>query len=81
MAHAIIRSKRGRQNEADFETTEITVDIFFGEHAVEAPQHPTPSDKRRFALLNLPRELFNRALEDAARCAKEQRPAVFAEQG
>jgi hypothetical protein len=35
------------------------------------------SDKRRFALLNLPRELFNKAPGEAARRSKSERPALL----
>src|SRR5512132_4280835 len=60
-----------------------TVEVFFGDEtveiAVEAPQDPAPSDKRRFALLTVPRELFNKALGDAARRSKSQRPAILEE--
>ena len=83
MAHAIIRGANGRRHEVDFEGAEITVEIFFGDEtveiAVEAPHDPAPSDKRRFALLNVPRELFNKALGDAARRSKSERPAIVAE--
>ena len=83
MAHAIIRGANGRRHEVDFEGVEITVEVFFGDEtveiAVEAPEDPTPSDKRRFALLNVPRELFSKALGDAARRSKSQRPAILEE--
>ena len=83
MAHAIIRGANGRRHEVDFEGVEITVEVFFGnetvEIAVEAPQDPRPSDKRRFALLNVPRQLFNQALGEAARRSRGERPAVLAE--
>ena len=83
MAHAIIRGANGRRHEVDFEGATITVEIFFGDEAVEiaveAPQDLAPSDKRRFALLNVPRELFNKALGDAARRSKSQRPAILEE--
>ena len=83
MAHAIIRGANGRRLDVDFEGAIITVEIFFGEDtveiAVEAPQDLAPSDKRRFALLNVPRELFNKALRDAARRSKSQRPAILEE--
>ena len=82
MAHAIIRGANRRRHEVDFEGVEITVEVFFGDEtveiAVEAPEDPTPSDKRRFALLNVPRELFNKALGDAAR-RRNQRPAILEE--
>ena len=61
----------------------ITIDIFFGDEtveiAVEAPQDPVPSEKRRFALLNVPGELFNKALGDAARRSKSQHAAISKE--
>ena len=83
MAHAIIRGANGRRHEVDFEGVEITVEVFFGDEtveiAVEAPEDPAPSDKRRFALLNVPRELFNKALGEAARRSKSQRPAILEE--
>jgi hypothetical protein len=83
MAHAIIRGANGRRHEVDFEGVEITVEIFFGEDtveiAIEAPQDLAPSDKRRFALLNVPRKLFNKALGGAARRSKSQRPAISEE--
>ena len=85
MAHAIIRGANGRRHEVAFDGAEITVEVFFGDESVEiavqAPQAPTPSDKRRFALLNVPRELFNKALGDAARRSKSQRPTIFLEEG
>ena len=71
MAHAIIRAANDRRLDVDFEGASITVEIFFGddtvEIAVEAPQDLAPSDKRRLALLNVPRVLFNKALGEAAR--------------
>ena len=80
MAHAIIRGANGRRHEVDFEGVEITVEVFFSDEtveiAVEAPQNPTPSDKPRFALLNVPRELFNKALGDAARRSRSERPVL-----
>ncbi|HYN38196.1 MAG TPA: hypothetical protein VES39_02985 [Rhodospirillales bacterium] len=83
MAYAIIRGANRRRHEVDFEGAEITVEIFFGEDAVEiaveAPHDLAPSDKRRFALLNVPRELFIKALGEAARRSKSERPAIVAE--
>ena len=81
MAHAIIRGANGRRYEVDFENVEITVEVFFGdetvETAVEAPEDPATSDKQRFALLKVPRELFNKALGEAARRPKTERPAIL----
>ena len=83
MAYAIIRGANGRRHEVDFEDAKITVEIFFGEDtveiAMESPHDLAPSDKRRFALLNVPRELFNKALGEAARRSKSDRPAIVAE--
>ena len=83
MAHAIIRGANGRRHEVDFEGVEITVEVFFSDEtveiAVEVPEDSTPSDKPRFALLNVPRELFNKALGDAARRSKSQQPANLKE--
>ena len=83
MVHAIIRGANGRRHEVDFEGADITLEIVFGDEAVEiaveAPHDPASSDKRRFSLLNVPRELFNKALVDAARRSKSQRPALLEE--
>ena len=83
MAHAIIRGANGRRHEVNFEGVEITVEVFFGnetvEIAIEAPEDPVPSDKRPFALLNVPRELFNKALGEAARRSKRERRVILAE--
>ena len=81
MAYAIIRGANGRRHDVVFEGAEITVEIFFGDEtveiAIEAPADPAPSDNRRFALLNVPRELFNKALGEAARRSKSERPAIL----
>lgn len=83
MTHAIVGAASGRRHEVDFDGADITLEIFFGDEAVEiaveAPQDPTPLDKRRFAVLNVPRERFNKALGTVARRSKSQRPALLAE--
>jgi hypothetical protein len=83
MAYAIIRGVNRRRHEVDFEGAEITVEIFFGEDtveiAVEAPHDLAPSDKRRFALANVPRELFIKALGEAAGRSKSERLAIVTE--
>lgn len=80
MAYAIIRGANGRRHKVDVDGAEIAVEIFVGnetiEIAVEAPHDLAPSDKRRVAPLNVPRELFNKALGDAARRSKSERPAT-----
>lgn len=81
MAHAIIRGANGRRHEVEFDGAEITVEIFFSEAvveiAVETTVDTTPSDKRRMALVNVPRDLFNKALGDAARRSSSERPAIL----
>lgn len=71
MPHAIIRGKNGRRHEVDFGEAEIRVEVFASERVVEicveALDDNAPSDKRRFALLNLPRHLFSAAMGEAAR--------------
>jgi hypothetical protein len=74
MAHAIIRGANGRRHEVDFEDVEITVEVFFcDEIAVEAPKNWPPSDKRRLALLNVPRVLFKGSRRSGAASSAETR--------
>ena len=65
-----VRRRRKSRLKSSSETVEI---------AVEAPDDPAPSERRRFALLNVPRELFNKALGDAARRSKSQHAAISKE--
>lgn len=85
MAHAILRGANGRRHEVDFADAEITVEIFFGEDTVEivmeSPHDLAPSDKRRFALMNVPRDLFDSAFGEAASRSKDERPAVLKSKG
>ena len=70
MPHAIIRGANGRRHEVDFEEAEITIEVFAGETTIEivieAPNDLAPSNRKRFALLNLPRDQFSAALGQAA---------------
>ena len=70
MPHAIIRGANGRRHEVDFEEAEITIEVFAGETTIEivieAPNDLAPSDRKRFALLSLPRDQFSAALGQAA---------------
>ena len=76
MAHVIIRGKNGRRYEVDFEDADITVELYASadhvELVIEAPHDEAPSDKKRFALANIPRHLFSKAMADLAR--KDRRP-------
>ena len=78
MAHVIIRGDNGRRHEVDFEEADITVEIYAGtdhvELVIEAPDHDRPSSKRRFALANVPRHLFSKAMADLARQDPSLRP-------
>ncbi len=71
MPHAIIRGGKGRRHEVDFSEGIIRVEIHASDEVieivVEALDDNTPSDKRRFALLNIPRHLFSEAMGAAAR--------------
>jgi hypothetical protein len=81
MAHAILRGANGRRHDVEFEDADITVEIFFSDEtveiAVESPHDVAPSDKRRFALLSVPRRLFNKALGDAARRSRSERQLLL----
>lgn len=71
MAHVIIRGNNGRRHEVDFEKADITVELYAStdhvELVIEAPHDEAPSDKKRFALANIPRHLFSKAMADLAR--------------
>src|SRR6202049_2075067 len=70
MPHAIIRGGNGRRHEVDFADTEIRVEVYSSDErveiVVEAINDLAPSDRRRYALLNIPRHLFSSALGEAA---------------
>ena len=62
MTHVIIRGNNGRRHEVDFEDSEVTVEVFVNEQCVElvieALDEDRPRQKKRFALVNLPRAEF-----------------------
>jgi hypothetical protein len=68
VAHAILRGANGRRHEVDFGDGEVTIGVYAGETTIEivieAPNDL--SDRKRFALLNLPRDQFSAALGHAA---------------
>src|SRR5216683_1635209 len=70
MPHAIIRGGNGRRHEVDFEDAEIRIEVYSSDETVEilieAVNNLAPSDRRRFALLNIPKHLFSSALGAAA---------------
>lgn len=71
MSHVIIRGENGRRHEVDFGKAAITVSLHAGaetvELVIEADDPDRPSPKRRFALVNIPRHLFSKAMADLAR--------------
>jgi hypothetical protein len=73
MPHAIIRGANGRRHEVDFGDAPIRVEIYASEETVEifieADFDKLPKERRRFALLNIPRHLFSEATAVAARRA------------
>lgn len=74
MAHGIIRGNNGRRHEVDFDDAEIAVEVFFNDQSVElvieAQDEDRPRQKRRLALINLPRSEFDKAMAVAARQCK-----------
>jgi hypothetical protein len=79
MPHAIIRGANGRRHEVDFSEAPVRVEIYASEETVEifieADFETLPKERRRFALLNIPRHLFSEATASAARRAANRRPA------
>ena len=73
MPHAIIRGANGRRHEVDFGDAAVRVEIYPSEETVEifieADFETLPEERRRFALLNIPRHLFSEATGVAARRA------------
>ena len=73
MSHAIIRGKNGRRHEVNFGDEAVRVEIHASEETVEifieADFDTLPEQRRRFALLNIPRHLFSEATATAARRA------------
>jgi hypothetical protein len=71
MPYAIIRGRNGRRHEVDFGDAPVRVKIFPGEETVEifieADFETLPEERRRFAILNIPRHQFSEATGAAAR--------------
>ena len=71
MAHAIIRSNNGRRHEVDFGDSPVRVEVYASEETieivVEADFETHAEERRRFALINIPRHLFSEATGQAAR--------------
>ena len=73
MPHAIIRGRNGRRHEVDFGDSPIRVELYGSgetiELFIEADFETLPEDRRRFAIVSVPRHLFSRATGAAARRA------------
>ena len=78
MPHAIIRGANGRRHQLDFGDAPVRVEIYASEETVEifigADFENVPDERRRFALLNIPRHLFSEATAAAARRATNLPP-------
>jgi hypothetical protein len=65
MPHAIIRGKNGRRHEVDFGNAPVRVEIYSSEETVEifieADFEALREERRRLALINIPRHLFSEA--------------------
>jgi hypothetical protein len=81
MPHAIIRGKNGRRHEVDFDDAPVRVEIYSSEETVEifieADFETLPEERRRFAILNIPRHQFSEATGAAARRAAK--PAQYSD--
>jgi hypothetical protein len=73
MTYAIIRGKNGRRHEVDFSDSPVRVEVYASEETieifVEADSETLPEERRRFALINVPRDQFSQATGEAARRA------------
>lgn len=80
MAHVIIRGNNGRRQEVDFQETALTVEFHANETTIElvieAQDDDRPWDKKRFALISLPRATFDKAVAVQARVKSAPLKAV-----
>ena len=71
MSHVIIRVANLRRHEVDFGEDAISVSVHASDEVIkifiEADGENRPEERRRFALVNLPRHLFSSAIADLAR--------------
>ena len=73
MPHAIIRGANERRHEVHFGDAPVRVEIYASEETVEifieADFETLAEERRRFAILNIPRHLFSEANAAVARRA------------
>jgi hypothetical protein len=76
MPHAIIRGKNGRRHEVDFGDSPVRVEVYASDETVEifveADFKTHAEERRRFAIINIPRHLFSEATGGAARRAAKK---------
>jgi hypothetical protein len=76
MSHAILRGKYGRRHEVDFGDAAVRVEIHASEETmemfIEADFETPPQERRRFAIVSIPRHLFSAASGAAARRAAKR---------
>ena len=76
MTHAIIRGQNGRRHEVDFGDALVRVEVYASEETVEifveADSETIAEERRRFAIINIPRHLFSEATGEAARRAAKK---------
>lgn len=77
MPYAIIQGRNGRRHEVDFGDAPVRLQIFASEETVEifieADFETLPEERRRFAILNVPRHQFGEATGAAARRGAKSR--------
>lgn len=77
MPHAIIRGRNGRRHEVDFGAFAPYVWKFMRARKlsifVEADFETLPEERRRFAIINVPRHQFSQATGETARRAAKKR--------
>jgi hypothetical protein len=65
MSHAIIRGKNGRRHEVDFGDSPVRVEIYASDETVEifveADFETLLEERRRFAIINIPRQRYSQA--------------------
>ena len=76
MSHVIIRGANMRRHEVDFGDDEISVSLHAGSESVElvieADQDGRSEERRRSALVNIPRHLFSKAIADLAKSTRDR---------
>jgi hypothetical protein len=78
MSHGVIRAANMRRHEVDFGDDDISMSLHASSETVdlfaEADQDGRPEERRRFALVNIPRHLFSKAIADLAKSTRDREP-------